>query len=92
MGGWGRMRNVSMSGAWMTTRLTVWLMAFVHVSFTALKKGHRGFATLEGQVVRIARDGFGIEWCEVAPASVLTSLVWDPQLSQQRYVRHPSHF
>jgi len=76
--GWGHIRNISVSGAWITTRMKARLMAYVEVGFTALTGRRRTVAKVEGQIVRISRDGFGIEWCELAHPAVLEMLQVHP--------------
>ena len=74
----GRTRNVSMSGAFVVSPLPVSLFSYVQVQFTATLNGKRTATAIEGQVVRKDVTGFGIEWCEYAPAAVRALVVVPP--------------
>ena len=74
----GRTRNVSMSGAFVVSPLPVSLFSYVQVQFTSMLNGKRTATAVEGQVVRKVADGFGIEWCEYAPAAVRALVVEPP--------------
>src|SRR5262249_49918931 len=63
----GRITNVSISGAFVSSALSVGLYSYVHVEFAAMLHGERTHMTVEGQVVRKDNSGFGIEWTEFAP-------------------------
>lgn len=71
----GRIRNASISGAFIATRLSVTPLAHISVRFPK-SRGTRteelGAQELEGQVVRSTRTGLAIEWLEFAPARVRT--------------------
>jgi hypothetical protein len=64
--GFGRICDVSISGAWIATRLPAKLLTYVQVGFTAIQKGRKTVARVEGLIVRMASHGFGVEWCEFA--------------------------
>jgi len=66
----GRITNVSISGAFVVSPLPVSLFSYVELKFTVMVHGKRAAMTLEGQVVRKEREGFGIEWSEFAPEAV----------------------
>ena len=73
----GRLMNVSVSGAFVRTGLVPALLAPVRIlGFLSETEGTRR-AAIEGYVVRRERDGFGIEWFELAPAGVCRFLVAD---------------
>ena len=80
--GFGRIRDVSISGAWITTKLPATLLAYVYVGFTAMRRGRKTVAHVEGLVVRIANQGFGIEWCEFGHPAVLAILLARPYRSE----------
>jgi|SRR5450756_1435370 len=66
----GRISNVSVSGAFIATKLPLALLSHVNVRLArpASERGARGHA--EAQVVRRESDGIAVEWCELAPAAV----------------------
>jgi hypothetical protein len=73
----GRLMNVSVSGAFVRTGLVPALLAPVRIlGFLSETEGTRR-AAIEGYVVRRERDGFGIEWFELAPAGICRFLVAD---------------
>ena len=80
--GFGRIRDVSISGAWIATGLPAKLLSYVQVGFTAMRKGRKTVARVEGVVVRIANQGFGVEWCELAHPAVLPILMVRPYRSE----------
>jgi hypothetical protein len=79
--GFGRIRNVSISGAWITTKLPAQLLSYVQVGCTAVRRGRKTVARVEGLIVRIANQGFGIEWCELGHPAVLAILLARPYRS-----------
>jgi hypothetical protein len=80
--GFGRIRDVSISGAWIATGLPAKLMCYVQVGFTAMRHGRKIVARVEGLIVRLADHGFGVEWCELAHPAVLAILMVHPRKSQ----------
>src|ERR1700761_380808 len=67
---YGRITNVSMSGAFVESHLPVRLFSNVEVRFSALQHGRRTRLSVEAQIVRrgqsgIGQCGFGIEWQEI---------------------------
>lgn len=71
----GRLTNVSVSGAYVRTGLVPALLAPVRIlGFLSESEGTRR-AAVEGYVVRREREGFGIEWFELAPAGICRFLV-----------------
>ena len=64
----GCIRNASISGAFIVTRMPAAPLSHVSVRFTK----SRGSRTeeLEGEVVRRTREGLAIEWTEFAPTRV----------------------
>ena len=79
--GFGRIRDVSISGAWITTKQPATLLSYVQVGFTAMRRGRKTVARIEGLIVRIANQGFGIEWCEFGHPAVLAILLARPYRS-----------
>ena len=73
----GRLMNVSVSGAFVRTGFVPALLAPVRIlGFLSETEGTRR-AAIEGYVVRRERDGFGIEWFELAPAGICRFLLAD---------------
>jgi hypothetical protein len=71
----GRLMNVSVSGAYVRTGLIPALLAPVRIlGFLSETEGMRREA-IEGYVVRREREGFGIEWFELAPAGACRFLM-----------------
>lgn len=71
----GRLMNVSVSGAYVRTGLVPALLAPVRIlGFLSESEGTRREA-IEGYVVRREREGFGIEWFELAPAGICRFLI-----------------
>ncbi|MBX5462668.1 MAG: BON domain-containing protein [Steroidobacteraceae bacterium] len=68
----GRIRNVSVSGALIATRLTVAPLARIRVTTTP--RFEAGTGETIAYVVRQTPFGLGIEWCELAPAPVRAML------------------
>jgi hypothetical protein len=77
-GRFGRLRNVSISGGWVTTELPARPMSYVQLQFAAMQNGRRTVVRVEGQVVRNAPHGFGIEWYEFAHPAVVAILAAHP--------------
>ena len=72
--GIGRLRNVSMTGAFLETLIDLPLFARVMLAIIP-DEAHAQFQTeMTALVARIARDGVGIEWCEPAAGSICTLL------------------
>jgi hypothetical protein len=88
--GFGRIRDVSVSGAWITTQLPATLLSCVQVGFTAMRRGRKTVARVEGLIVRIANQGFGIEWCEFGHPAVLAILLARPYRSGMSTAKHGS--
>jgi hypothetical protein len=67
----GVMRDVSASGGFLCTAAQIPLLTNVHVDFSTARGQRRA---VEAQVVRRALDGFGLEWMELAPRTVIDLL------------------
>lgn len=68
-GGTGRLRNVSLSGAFLETALDLSLLAQINVGVVREGAGDRELA-IPASVVRRDRDGVGVEWCETPKGSI----------------------
>jgi hypothetical protein len=80
--GYGRIRDVSISGAWIATGLAAKLLSYVQVGFTAMQQGRKVVARVECLIVRIGNQGFGVEWCELGHPAVLATLLARPYRSE----------
>lgn len=76
--GFGRLRNLSVTGAWITTELPGRPLSVVEVGFTRADGNRRVLAHESGMIVRIAWHGLAVEWFEFAPAGVLALLALPP--------------
>jgi len=71
----GRIRNASISGAFITSRLSVMPLSHITVRFPGSRgkqSEERAAQELQGQVVRSTRAGLAVEWLEFAPTRVRT--------------------
>jgi PilZ domain-containing protein len=83
--GTGRITNVSMTGAFLETRLELRPMALLYVEMIHLSQGPGRRKRLSASVVRRTELGVGIEWCEPASKSPLyTQLRTSARLQVQR--------
>jgi hypothetical protein len=80
--GIGRIRNLSLSGAWISTNLPLAPGALVYLTEEPPEVPGEAAAGIEAFVVRSDDSGFGVEWCEVAPEQVLQWLRQAPCRSQ----------
>lgn len=74
----GRITNVSISGAFVVSPLSVPLYSYIRVQFIGMSHGKRAQMAVEAQVVRKEDAGFGIEWCEFAPEAVRALVMVPP--------------
>lgn len=65
----GRMRNLSLSGALVTTNLAAPLNSRIAVTLT-LPPASQSDAVIEAHVIRRDNGDVGLEWCQFAPAAV----------------------
>jgi hypothetical protein len=68
LSGFGRIRNVSITGAWIATGLPAKLLSYVQVAFTAMRKGRKIVARIEGLIVRVANQGFRRSVVRIGPS------------------------
>jgi hypothetical protein len=73
--GVGRLVNISVSGALVLSGFIPPLLARVAVAGPANDPAGPLWESIEGYVVRHQRDGFGLEWVELAPVGICTMLV-----------------
>jgi hypothetical protein len=85
--GVGRVRNLSLSGAWVGTELMLAPGTLVHLSVELSGLAIEAAAAVEACVVRCEGTGIGVEWCELAPAAVLQ---WLQGAAGERSLLDPS--
>jgi PilZ domain len=66
----GRLRDLSVSGAFISTLLPCRPLLHVTVQVAPNGRPRRGGPVLEGQIVRLTEGGIGIEWAELQPELV----------------------
>ena len=66
----GRLQNLSVSGAFISTLLPCRPLLHVTVQIAPEGRPRRSGPLLEGQIVRLAEGGIGIEWAELQPEVV----------------------
>lgn len=78
--GWGRLRDVSVTGAFIETSLPLPPLTFVEVDLS-VARGRS--CRVSGCVVRRTPEGVGIEWCEPSEESLdaIASLPASPPLA-----------
>jgi hypothetical protein len=65
----GCLKNLSLSGALVTTDHALPLHAYIEISFGVLEAGHDELRVM-ARVTRNLEGGVGVEWCEFAPSAV----------------------
>ena len=92
VGGKGRLRNVSMSGAYLETSIELPLYALVAVSANT-QESHANIDELLAVVVREGPDGFGLEWCDTPETPVCRLLGCELRcaFSSEERAAHRSH-
>jgi hypothetical protein len=68
--GVGRVLNISMTGAYMATKMPLRLLSVVYLELTTPLLAHKKQRRLAASVVRQDRGGVGLEWCESPARSV----------------------
>jgi hypothetical protein len=77
----GRLTNLSVSGGHLEADMDLRLMSRVEIVVVLPYRSKHEAPAVHGYVTRRYRDGFGIEWCQFAPAAVAELL--------RAAVRHP---
>jgi hypothetical protein len=77
----GRLTNLSVSGGHLQVDTELRLLSRVEIVVVLPYRSKHEAPAVQGYVTRKYRDGFGIEWCEFAPAVVADLL--------RAAVRHP---
>lgn len=91
--GTGRLRDVSVSGAFLETKLQTPLLAHVHVEIDFPSRQRSKRRSLAAHIMRRDENGIGIEWIELAPRAVIKLLeaqilVLDEQESRGEQIRN----
>ena len=73
IGGTGRLRDVSMSGAFIETASVLPPLTRIEIAVLPTTPGGREILVM-ASVVRSERDGVGVEWCEMSAGSVCAML------------------
>jgi hypothetical protein len=76
----GRLLDVSISGAFVATSLSIAPLSSVTLEVTSVVASDRRWKPIEAQVIRRTDHGLGIEWKELTPAA-LSQLVDGGQLA-----------
>jgi hypothetical protein len=89
----GRLADLSVSGARVNADVEARVLCRIHVAIILPLWPKHEAPVIEGYVARKYKDGFGIEWCEFAPAAVsrlLHALVARPHARLHRPVASAS--
>jgi len=78
LAGYGRVCNVSVSGAFVRTTVPVPVLSRVQVVIPAGKQDPRVIAAYDGQVIRRTDEGLAIEWRIVSPEILRTMAALSP--------------
>jgi len=66
----GRLTDLSVSGAFISTLLPCRPLLHVTVQIVPEGRSRRNGTSVEGQIVRLAEGGIGVEWSELQPEVV----------------------
>ena len=72
----GRLKDLSLSGALVTTDHALRLHAYIEITIKSPEPGHSAVRVM-ARVTRHVEGGVGVEWCEFAPSAV-TDLLRSP--------------
>ncbi len=70
----GRLRDLSVSGAFVATQLPCRPLLHVAVQIFPAGQSRRNSVAADGQIVRLAEDGIAVEWDELEP-QLLSQLI-----------------
>jgi hypothetical protein len=74
----GRLTDLSVSGAFIATLLPCRPLLHVTVQMLLAGRPRRSGPLLEGQIVRLAQGGIGVEWAELQPELVAQLILIQP--------------
>jgi hypothetical protein len=80
----GRVRNISISGAWISGEFTLPPLARAFVVFDFHFAGHQDQLPIACYVTRVRPEGIGVEWRELAPQIVSDLMLFAAEPAQPR--------
>jgi hypothetical protein len=80
----GRLKDLSVSGAFVTTQLPCQALLHVALQIVPARQLRRNCAPVEGLIARVAADGIGVEWDELQPELLTQFLLVEPSDEQLR--------
>jgi hypothetical protein len=80
----GRLKDLSVSGAFVTTQLPCQPMLHIAVQIVPISHSRRNCVPVEGLITRVAADGIGVEWDELQPELVARFLLRERSDEQVR--------
>jgi hypothetical protein len=80
----GRLKDLSVSGAFVTTQLPCRALLHVALQIVPARQLRRNCAPVEGLIARVAADGIGVEWDELQPELLTQFLLVEPSDEQLR--------
>jgi PilZ domain len=88
----GRLKDLSVSGAFVTTQLPCQPLLHVAVQIVPRAQSRRNGISVEGLITRVAADGIGVEWDELQPELLTQFLLLEPAgeqliMSKTQYMR-----
>jgi hypothetical protein len=84
----GRLTDLSVSGAHLAAELAVRALARIEIMVLLPQRSKHHATAIPAYIARKYRDGFGIEWCQFAPAPV-SELLRAALQHPYAYLRHP---
>jgi len=82
----GRLRDLSVSGAFISTSLPCRPLLHVTVQICADGRRRRNGIAVEGQIVRLAEGGIGVEWSELQPELIAQLVLIQPAAAEKMRV------
>ena len=88
----GRLKDLSVSGAFVTTQLPCQPLLHVAVQIVSTAHSRRNCILVEGLIARVAADGIGVEWDELQPELLARFILLDrsdeqPRMSKTHYIQ-----
>ena len=81
----GRLKDLSVSGAFVATQLPCQPMLHIAVQIVPIAQSRRHCVTVEGLIARVAGDGIGVEWDELQPELVTRFVLLERSDEQVRW-------
>lgn len=73
---YGRIKNLSMSGAFVDTSFELKPLARVEIHISSPHHSHDNSSIVAAYVTRLSKNGSGLEWCDYAPEIVRKILLY----------------